>query len=113
MMGSGSPFLHHSIVPWFVQSSAKTSGFQDSLSLVTSAATKKMHYSVVCSIPQEFLERLARLAFPRPFFRRRHKLAPDPLEIFAIIGQMFFRHRIGAAVPALLRHARIVADAVQ
>ena len=34
-------------------------------------------------------------------------------EVFAEIGHMFFGHRIGAAVAALMGHARIIAGAIQ
>ena len=39
--------------------------------------------------------------------------APDKFEIFAKVGDMFFRHGIGAAVVALVRQSRFIARAVE
>src|SRR5947208_2104667 len=39
--------------------------------------------------------------------------APDELEVLAEVGQVFFGHRIGSTVAALMRHAGIVARTIQ
>jgi len=63
-------------------------------------------------IAQKFLQIVTSGLFPRigafalPF-------APGKIEVFAEVGHVLFRDRIGAAVFALVRHARFVADAIE
>ncbi len=64
------------------------------------------------SIPQQSLQIIPRLVFTSPIFRRRHKLPSDHFKVFAVISQVFFRHGIRAAVPALFSDPGVIAHAV-
>ena len=64
-------------------------------------------------VPQQLLQGVPGLGFAGPVFGRGHKLTPDELEILAVIGQVLFRHEVGAAIAALFSDARVVADAVE
>ncbi len=43
----------------------------------------------------------------------RHELAPHKIKVLAVVRQVLFRNRLGAVIPALLRHAGIVASAIK
>ena len=64
-------------------------------------------------ICEQFLESLAGLVFTRSILGRTHILAPDKLEVFAVIGEVLFRDGVCAPIPALLGHTRSVTDAIQ
>lgn len=64
-------------------------------------------------IPKQFFKRISRFGLPGNVLRGRDELAADHVEIFAVIGQVLFRNRVSPAVPALLRHARVIAHAIQ
>ncbi len=63
-------------------------------------------------ISEQLSERLTGFVLARKGAGGRDKLPAGQFEILAIVGQVLLSHRIGAAVPALLRHARVIADAV-
>src|SRR6266404_3686169 len=63
-------------------------------------------------ICEQFLESLAGLVFTRGILGRTHILAPDKLEVFAVIGEVLFRDGICASIPALLGQTRSVTDAI-
>lgn len=65
-------------------------------------------------IPKEFSQGIARLRLPRDrnVTRGGNILAPDHFKILAVVGQVLFRNRIGAAVSALVRYPGIITDAI-
>ncbi len=65
------------------------------------------------SFAEEFLECLPRLGFARNVFPWRHKLAPAPLEEFAVIGEVLFGDRVCPGIAALLRDVRVVTDTIE
>src|SRR5256886_3200769 len=65
------------------------------------------------SVTQQFLQLLARRGRARLFLRGRNKHAADKLEVFAKVANVFFENRFRATVPALVRRARVVAQAIQ
>jgi hypothetical protein len=44
---------------------------------------------------------------------RRTVLSPNHFKILAIVGEVLFGDQVGAPVPALLRYAGIIADAIE
>jgi hypothetical protein len=64
-------------------------------------------------IPKQFLELIARGGFTRVAFIPGDELPFDEVEVLAKICRVFFRHWLSAAIPALMRRARIVAGAIQ
>ena len=65
------------------------------------------------SICEQFVESLSGFVFTRSILGRTHILAPDKLEVFAVIGEVLFRDGVCAPIPALLGHTRRVTDAIQ
>src|SRR2546429_9711083 len=65
------------------------------------------------SVTQQFLQLLARRGRATLFLRGRNKHAADKLEVFAKVANVFFEDRLRATVPALVRRARVVAQAIQ
>jgi hypothetical protein len=65
------------------------------------------------SISKQLLQRVSCFRFARVVFGWRAIFAANHFEIFAVIREMFFGDRIGAAIAALLRHASVVTDAIE
>src|SRR5207302_4678338 len=65
------------------------------------------------SVTHQFLQLIARGGLAGLFLHRRNEHAADELEVFAEIAERLFKDRFRAAVPALVRRARVVAHAVQ
>lgn len=65
------------------------------------------------SVAQQLLEIIARLVRAKFFLRRGDKDPLGQLEPLAIVGEMFFLHRIRAAVATFVSHGRIVARAIE
>ena len=69
--------------------------------------------AAVESIPQKLPQTVASGLFARVCFGLRRPIAADKFKILAIVGEMFLCHRIGAPLPTLMGHARIVVSAIQ
>jgi hypothetical protein len=65
------------------------------------------------SVPQKLLQRIACLALAGLVLGWWDKLASYEVEVLAVVGKVLIVHQFGAPVATLLRHARIVADAVE
>ena len=73
-----------------------------------------MDQSVMAAlISQQLLKTVARLVCAKLFLGGRNKHAPAQFKPFAVVGEMFLLHRIGAPVTTLVSHGRIVAGAIE
>jgi len=66
-----------------------------------------------CSISKQFFKLLARGAFALVAAGLRRPVPQGKFKILAEIANVFFQHRLGSTLTALLGHARVVMDAVQ
>ena len=64
-------------------------------------------------ISQQLLKTVARLVCAKLFLGGRDKHALAEFKPFAVIGEMFLLHWIGAPVATLASHGRIVTGAVE
>lgn len=74
-----------------------------------------IEYSIVHSIAliaKQLLQRFARFILVRESVIERLVFAPDHFKVFAVVGHVFFRNRIGAALAALVRDALVEMEAV-
>ncbi len=85
----------------------------DSRDFFVAAVQRAEARAPLVSIAKQFIHPLARCRFAGIGFRFRRPDALYEFKILAEIPEVLVRHRIGAAFAALLRHARIVARAVQ
>jgi hypothetical protein len=64
-------------------------------------------------IAQQFLERISRFDLAGKILRRRYKLAPGHLEVFAVICKVLFGDGVSAAIATLVGDPGIVACTIQ
>jgi hypothetical protein len=63
-------------------------------------------------VSEELFQILAGLGLPGILASWRNELAPNQIEIFTVIGEMFFSDFIRASIPALISNFRVIADTV-
>jgi len=63
-------------------------------------------------VPEKFLQLVARGGLARIGVFACRKLAPRKIKVLAKIPDMLFLDRIGPAIAALVRHARVIAGAI-
>lgn len=64
-------------------------------------------------VSEEFFERVARPGFPSGLGPGRHEVTPSQIKKLAVVCHVFFGHRVGPRIAALLCHVGVIADAVQ
>src|SRR5262245_7455499 len=64
-------------------------------------------------VAQQLFQLLPRGLFSRARVFLRDPLAANEFKILAEVSNVFFRHRLGAAIAALISHTRIVAHTIQ
>ena len=65
------------------------------------------------SVPQQPLQGVPCFRLARSVFPGRDELAPNEVEVFAIVGKVLLPHQVGAALAALLSDPRVVVEAIQ